>query len=549
MRKHKKEILTILLHVEVSKCWCEREWYMKKKNRWVLLILVFVIIVTTLFVVYGKSKVNLSENVERRAYQELETSVDNHISHIKQALGNYYVPLETLATYLGTKDGFDFVEEREFTDAIVITHHLCMLGYADMDGNAVSYAGEKLGNISDRDYFKQAVRWDKGDRGLEFMLTTARVDEPRILFSAPVLHNNTLIGIVFAAYELEDFDLLLFADNFSGEEVVFVTDSSGNIIMKNPGGKTHITDGNLFEKHFNEGNNEITAETLMKDMEENRSGAFKYKHEKTEYVAYAPLGVNDWYVFSMVPVSTVNAKFDANMKTFSNTIDALMVAYVISVGCIAFFMLYFINCNRKAKSGDCIQKENFVHSEIELDKDTQYANEDICAEKALEDFIAVPHQSALPEINSEKTSEGEHQIFARTFGYFDLFLDGQPLHLTDKEKEFLALLIDRQGGTITSSEAISFLWENEPAGEKQLARYRQLVARLNDKLKHFGIDDILVSNRGVRNIDVSKVVCDLWEALAGNEEYQKTFQGVYMFNYSWAEERAIALQNQFEKNE
>ena len=38
-------------------------------------------------------------------------------------------------------------------------------------------------------------------------------------------------------------------------------------------------------------------------------------------------------------------------------------------------------------------------------------------------------------------------IFIRTFGYFDVFVDGVPiLFRSEKAKELLALLVDRRGG-------------------------------------------------------------------------------------------------------
>jgi hypothetical protein len=74
----------------------------------------------------------------------------------------------------------------------------------------------------------------------------------------------------------------------------------------------------------------------------------------------------------------------------------------------------------------------------------------------------------------EKTPE--MRIFARTFGHFDLFVNDVPVVFSsDKEKELMALLIDRNGGTLSTTEAIGYLWENEIADEKTCARYRKLA--------------------------------------------------------------------------
>ena len=127
-------------------------------------------------------------------------------------------------------------------------------------------------------------------------------------------------------------------------------------------------------------------------------------------------------------------------------------------------------------------------------------------------------------------------VYARTFGYFDIFVDGQPVIFTSqKEKELLALLIDRNGGTLGASEAIGLLWEGETATERVKARYRKLAMSLKNTLESYGIADILVNTRGTRNIDTSKLKCDYYEYLAGNPEYRSAFSNAYMSGYSWGE--------------
>ncbi len=52
---------------------------------------------------------------------------------------------------------------------------------------------------------------------------------------------------------------------------------------------------------------------------------------------------------------------------------------------------------------------------------------------------------------------------ARTFGYFDLFVDERPVMFKSaKAKELLAVLVDRQGGTVTTDQIIGTLWEDRP---------------------------------------------------------------------------------------
>jgi PAS domain S-box-containing protein len=152
-------------------------------------------------------------------------------------------------------------------------------------------------------------------------------------------------------------------------------------------------------------------------------------------------------------------------------------------------------------------------------------------------YEVLVYEDQIPTKESE-----EKQIFARTFGHFDLFVNQLPVTFSStKEKELMALLIDRNGGTLSPGEAISYLWEDEKMSEKVSARYRKLAMGLKKTLKKYGIESILINNHGVRSVDVSAIKCDYYELLAGNKKYQHSFHNAYMTDYSWAEETLATL--------
>ena len=83
-------------------------------------------------------------------------------------------------------------------------------------------------------------------------------------------------------------------------------------------------------------------------------------------------------------------------------------------------------------------------------------------------------------------------VSIRTFGYFDVFVGEKPIAFRNKKaKELFALLADRRGGYITSEEAISFLWEDEPVSPVTLSRYRKVALRLKNTLEEYGIPEVM----------------------------------------------------------
>lgn len=139
-------------------------------------------------------------------------------------------------------------------------------------------------------------------------------------------------------------------------------------------------------------------------------------------------------------------------------------------------------------------------------------------------------------------SPAETVVSIRTFGYFDVFVGKKPIAFRNKKaKELFALLVDRRGGFITSGEAISFLWEDDPVNPVTLSRYRKVALRLKNTLEEYGISHVMETVDGKRRIVTEKVQCDLYLYLSGEQEYAQLFKGSYLNNYSWGENTLAEL--------
>lgn len=139
----------------------------------------------------------------------------------------------------------------------------------------------------------------------------------------------------------------------------------------------------------------------------------------------------------------------------------------------------------------------------------------------------------------------EHDVYIRTFGHFEVFVDGTPIAFNHaKSKELLALLVDRRGGFISSNEAISYLWEDALANTTTHARYRKVAMRLKNILERHGIGYIIETKNRSRRIVTRAVRCDLYDYLWGGKEHEGLFKGSYILDYSWAEVTLSELINE-----
>lgn len=132
----------------------------------------------------------------------------------------------------------------------------------------------------------------------------------------------------------------------------------------------------------------------------------------------------------------------------------------------------------------------------------------------------------------------KRKIFIKTFGHFDVFIDGEPIMFrSGKAKELLALLVDRQGGTVNTDQVIGTLWENRPNDEATQNLCSKVAKNLTNELKEHGAEDILIASRGIRRVNKEIFECDLYNLLNGDLHAKKEFAGEYMLEYSWAENR------------
>lgn len=164
------------------------------------------------------------------------------------------------------------------------------------------------------------------------------------------------------------------------------------------------------------------------------------------------------------------------------------------------------------------------------------------SKKTNEDDDIIVENSYLTHQNTPIVREKYVEI--RTFGYFDIFINGTPISFKSaKAKELLALLVDRRGGFINSNEAITFLYEDDADPKILLARYRKVIMNLNRILQEYEIEDIVDTKNNERRIVVENVDCDYYNFLQGKASSQQLFKGAYMSNYSWSESTLASLES------
>lgn len=133
-------------------------------------------------------------------------------------------------------------------------------------------------------------------------------------------------------------------------------------------------------------------------------------------------------------------------------------------------------------------------------------------------------------------------VEVRTFGKFDIYLDGQALSFPySKAKEVFAFLVDARGGEVSMEQVITCLWEDRVYDNRVKQLYRKAVSVMRNIFREAGCEEICIYNRSRLAVNTKALTCDYYRFLAGDQESRKTYLGNYMPEYSWAEETNAML--------
>ena len=147
-------------------------------------------------------------------------------------------------------------------------------------------------------------------------------------------------------------------------------------------------------------------------------------------------------------------------------------------------------------------------------------------------------QKEIDHIKGTKTTE--KLLTIKCFGNFDVFCHEEILPFKRKKaKELLAILVDRNGSSMTAKQLCAILFPDDTDDARNAVYLRQLVLDLKNTLKLFRAEDVLKHDTPYYRVDTNLIKCDYISFL---ETGKPEFLGEYMTQYSWAEDTCAMLQ-------
>ncbi len=147
-------------------------------------------------------------------------------------------------------------------------------------------------------------------------------------------------------------------------------------------------------------------------------------------------------------------------------------------------------------------------------------------------------EDELNNLRNPVYSNQNGKIVVRCFGNFDIFVNGESVRFErTKTKELLAYIIDRCGSSVTSGELCAVLWE-EAQSDRKTNHYLQMLKKdLITSLKKAGAEKLFIYSWNKYAINKEVVSCDYYDYLDNVPDGVRAYNGEYMAQYSWGEER------------
>lgn len=260
---------------------------------------------------------------------------------VKNHLKNNMMVLESAANIFTYNENMD---TKDILDLAIKLKNLTQFDrvfIADKDGKAYFSSGD-IHNVAHTKYFTSSIN------GIHEIteITDSLFEKGTQIFleAVPIIRHNKTIGIVCGVYKLSTFSFLLHESMQAKNGYILLTSSSQEFILKSSNIDKTISENNIWEffsnATFNKNN---IREKIENDILNLKNGFMEYTHNGSrEFAYYSPLGVNNWYIISVVSVDA--------MQNRLNFIQSLMTKFSIKMFIIFILgMISIIYFNKKAK--------------------------------------------------------------------------------------------------------------------------------------------------------------------------------------------------------
>lgn len=270
---------------------------------------------------------NLKQKLTADIYNRLSELSVNNASSISSKINDQLDMMKALAAYLADED-LRSDNVLSLINKTVDSYGFLRCAITFPDGSFITHDSKNTGNTVKDEYVT------KGFQGITTITgpREAVVDPSKtvILLTVPIIKEEDVRAVLTFTYETQYLNKVFKMTSFKGKGYSYIIDNNGTIISK-PGIEDTIYNGDNILDFINK---QFSSQDMPKEINENiqdmQSGSAILPIAGDEkFISYQPLGINDWYIFSITSGDVLKQQLNGMLKD----------VYVLSAIIIAIFLI------------------------------------------------------------------------------------------------------------------------------------------------------------------------------------------------------------------
>lgn len=281
----------------------------------------------------------LQNTLEKEVRSSLEEVARQGVKILQTQIEGDEDSLKSMATAIAQYASFDKEEMMNLLKAETKNNGFKRMAFIRPDGYAVFNDGFVM-DASSQPAFLQAMQ---GNAALSQRRKDATDGKEIIVQTVPIFKDGQVAGVLASTRSIAAYTDILSVYSFGGTGYNVIVRANGDKVV-NASHPTAIDNFvNIFQDRENlTWHNERDMARMRQDMQAGRSGSVLFTTRKggRMYVSYIPVGINDWYMLSLVPEKVLLVKT-------ARLVWLTLLFMAVGLGVIAL-LLYYILAVRKS---------------------------------------------------------------------------------------------------------------------------------------------------------------------------------------------------------
>lgn len=232
---------------------------------------------------------------------------------------------------------------------------LTSVGFVNMQGEAVLDDGTKI-LLEDESLLPEVA---KDKYYISHFSNNNNPQNGNLFLAVPVHGSKDIIGALFAYYPVA-----VLSENIgmTGQSIRYfqLLDNNGSYIGRPDNEYAFAGRDTLWvELEGYKIANGVTIDQIRRTMKEHKTGSFYFEHNKQgRYVVYEPLGINDWYIFSVLVEGNLKAYTGDLRKHFTDYLFWLILSIFL------LFLLFIFNDLEKRRIINAQNRKLLVNNKL-----------------------------------------------------------------------------------------------------------------------------------------------------------------------------------------